>query len=116
MKSLLVIPTVFAAIQTWESGPSFDISYDAARSQLKFEAKVPNSQYLAIAFGTGMINTDIVFFPGSSSSDLKDLFATSYSTPSTDSTNNYVDIQKTENNGVFTYTAYRSLDTVDSRD
>ena len=62
-----------------------------------------------------MSDIDMVFFPGSSS-DLKDLYSSSYRTPSEDSTNNYLDTEKTSSDGVHTYVTYREMDTGDSKD
>ena len=89
--------------------------YDTDKSQLKIEATVPDGQYLALAYGQGMSNIDMVFFPGSSS-DLQDLYSTGYSTPSADSSNSYLDTEKTTANGVHSYVTYRELDTGDSDD
>ena len=116
MKSLLAIPSVFAALQTWPNGPSFDITYDTTKSKLKLDASVPDGQYLAVAWGRGMINTDIVFLPGSSTDGLKDLYATSYSLPSDGEPQDYSDTVKTFNNGVHNYTTYRARFTGDSMD
>ena len=116
MKSFFAIPSAWAAIQTWESGPSFDISYDASKGQLKIDATVPDNQYLAVAYGRGMINTDIVFFPGSATDDLKDLWSTYYGNPPEDSNNDYVDTVKSQENGNHVYTTYRLLDTGDPED
>ena len=70
---------------------------------------------MSLAYGTGMTNTDMVFFPGSSS-DLKDLYSSGYRRPSEDSTNNYVDTEKTSGDGVHTYVTFRDMDTSDTED
>ena len=106
MKSLFKIPLASCAVQTWSGGPSFAMVYDSDKAKMKIEASVPDGQYLSIAYGRGMSNIDMVFFPGSSS-DLLDLYSVSYSTPSTDSSNDYVDTEKVTSNGVHSYVTYR---------
>ena len=89
--------------------------YDTDKQKMKIEATVPDGQYLAIGYGRGMSNKDMVFFPGSSS-DLKDLYSISYRTPSVDSSSAYVDTEKVSSNGVHSYTTYRALSTGDVKD
>ena len=66
MKSLLIylvsalLTGTIYSLQTWTSGPNFDMTKE--NGKLKIEAFIPKNNYLAIAFGEGMENTDMVFF------------------------------------------------------
>eukprot|EP00355_Strombidium_rassoulzadegani_P001374 CAMPEP_0168612962 /NCGR_PEP_ID=MMETSP0449_2-20121227/3195_1 /TAXON_ID=1082188 /ORGANISM="Strombidium rassoulzadegani, Strain ras09" /LENGTH=154 /DNA_ID=CAMNT_0008653559 /DNA_START=7 /DNA_END=471 /DNA_ORIENTATION=+ len=106
-----------SAIETFENGPVFDISNVGGSSKLKFDVTVPENQYFAIAFGGGMINTDMVLFQATELGVVTDLWSTGYWTPSTDSSNDYTDVTTTKNaDNSYTFSAMRELDTGDSKD
>ena len=47
---------------TFTNGPSFEIFYDTTKWNIKFKVEVPENMYLALAYGQGMENTDMVSF------------------------------------------------------
>ena len=51
-----------AAITCWSGGPTYDLSYDSAKSAIKIVATVPEAMWLSIGWGAGMTNVDMVLF------------------------------------------------------
>ena len=71
-------------------GFSFDITKDIDTGLIKFDATVPENTYLALAFGKGMINVDMVRFVGAGDGSVEDLWSKFYGKPLTDAQNDYM--------------------------
>ena len=63
-----------------------------------------------------MSNTDMIIFTASGDGSIVDAYSTEYGAPLADDTDNMEDISIVNENGVYTFTAYRKLDTGDSQD
>ena len=100
---------------TFDGGPTVDISYDSSKSMFKFTTSVPSNQYLGIAFGENMTNTDMVVFQSEGQGTVKDLWSTGNMKPITDLMQNWKDIQVTKNANasIYSFVAYRASDTKD---
>ena len=114
-KTSLLLASAHAAQTAWEGGPTFDITYDAASTGLKFDVTVPANMWWGISYADTMTNVDQVVFAGSGDAGtVTDLWSTGYSRPTTDTTQDYTPATGTLANGVYTFAVTRPLDTGDS--
>ena len=115
MRIPLLIASANAAQQTWEGGPTFDITYDAASTGLKFDVTVPANMWWGISYAETMTNVDQVVFAGSGDAGtVTDLWSTGYSRPTTDTSQDYTPATGTLADDVYTFAVTRPLDTGDS--
>ena len=120
MRTLTTLMMAVASVQAapltcWSGGPTYDLSYDAAKAAIKIVATVPENMYISIGWGVGMNNVDMVLFKGSGADGvITDLWSTSESTPQTDSSQDYIDSVKSKSGTTYTFTTYRKMDTGDS--
>ena len=77
-------------------------------------ANVPQNQWLGIGFGEGMINVDMVLMQGKDDGIMRDLWSTFYFTPKFDNIDNWEDKQITKNGNVYSFKAFRKLNTGDA--
>ena len=114
--ALIFLMETASTYNTWADGPTFDIGYDATKSMLKLTATVPQDNYLAIGFGEGMTNVDMVHFKATGAGEVVDLWSTGVVAPTTDTTNDYTDtvIDTTTDPTKYSFTTYRPLDTGDT--
>ena len=112
---LLGLTQVSSRVQTFDGGPSFEITYDKGRDALKIDATVPNAQFLAIAFGRGMINVDMaVMQAAGKDGHMTDRWATFYVPPAEDDNREYQDAETKKEGDLYHFVGYRKLDTGDA--
>ena len=113
----IMISNSYAMETAWNNGPTYDITYDSNSNRIRVDATVPENMYLGITFGQGMIGVDNVIFQGKNDGVVVDSWSYFYGLPLTDSQQDWnTDLVKTKTNGVYTFTAFRNLDTGDSED
>ena len=112
---LLLLSTASCAVTTtFSGGPTFELTYDQSKQKLKYSVTVPNNMYLGLAYGSGMVNVDMVRFSGSGSGVVQDLWSTGYYEPAVDTVQSYVDTTVTQNSGTYTFETYRAMSTGDT--
>ena len=99
---------------TWKGGSNFSISYDFVKNKLKYNVSCPVNTYLGISSKPSMLGTDMVVFQASDSGSVLDLWSQTFSTPAVDEINNYEVESITILDNIYTFIAYRSLDTGDT--
>ena len=99
---------------TFPNGPTFEIFYDKdPKWMLKFIVEVPENMYLALAFGQGMVNTDMVLFQAKNEGKVTDLWSTGYTTPQPDKIQSFKDTKIEIHNGKYIFETWRSAQTGD---
>lgn len=81
----LLVTRVFSQgmpVVTLPNGSTLYASYDSTNSQVIFNAIVMPNTYLAIGYGTSMVQTDMAFWgANSTASVMYDMYSTSKTTP-----------------------------------
>ena len=73
--------------------------------------------WLGLGYGKNMENVDMVLFQGKGDSgEISDLWSMTETMPTKDSSNDYIHQKNQKNNGMYTFTTYRKLDTGDAKD
>ena len=118
MKYALLASAASAAFVTFEGGPEFDITWDAAKNggRMKFQASVDNNKWLGLSFGGGMDAKDMVLFQArGDNGEVSDLWSTAKGVaPTKDSNQNYEDQQRSKSGNTYKFTTWRKLDTGDA--
>ena len=98
---------------TW-GGQRLNIAYDSSAEELVFTAVVQDQSYLAVGFGAGMVDTDmILWLADGDKSEVLDLWSLDYARPVIDDTDNNINTIEDGENGTKVFTTRRPLDTGD---
>ena len=98
---------------TW-GGQRLNIAYDSSAGELVFTAVVQDQSYLAVGFGAGMVDTDmILWLADGDKSEVLDLWSLDYARPVIDDTDNNINTIEDGENGTKVFTTRRPLDTGD---
>ena len=68
---------------------------------------------MAVAFGTGMINVDMIVFRGKDNGVINDLWSSGYYNPTIDDSDDLMNKAVTLNNGKYDMKVFRNFDTGD---
>ena len=108
-----IASAVNAAYEDLPSNMQYNVEFDYDVAQLRFDIRIPENTYFAVAFGTGMRDTDMVAFFGEGDGTVEDLWSKRIGTPDYDIQNDYTfDVVREGTDYVFT--AYRPLQTTDT--
>ena len=79
-----IASSVNAAYEELPDTFSYNVEFDKDVGQLRFDVRVPDNTYLAVGFGTGMRDTDMVSFHGVDDGRVDDLWSKRIGTPDID--------------------------------
>ena len=100
--------------ETWANGPTFSLTYDAAKMMMKLTSKVPENTWLGLGFGEGMANVDMVVMQGKDNGIMRDLWSTTFGQPKADATDDWKEKAISKDGTMYSFAGYRSLSTGDA--
>ena len=110
------IETSSADSLAWKDGATWKMSWDKEKSMIKMDVTTPVGTWFAFGWGRGMIGVDMVKFTGTGDNgDIDDLWSSFYFVPARDTEQEYGSALKKRNGDTYEFTAWRRLDTGDTK-